>query len=189
MSFNALRRFVLATEDEAIAWRSPGFSFSRLNGLGWSLLLVLSDFGFESFEAGKLEPDERPAEVEAEDGLIGWRADNAGVSDSPLPKGSSAAPRSVSWRTLDASRRAGFFRWGNCLYKAAICSMPGVDWYATAHCLNRTEHFCFTSTSDKESVAATRRRSSNASSANARWKRGPAFSISPSRTVRARSCL
>lgn len=68
-------------------------------------------------------------------------------------------------------------------------SIPGVLEYVAAHWRKRTEHFFFTSGSEMEDVAATRRRSRRGSSAKARWKRGPAFSMRPSSMVRARSCL
>lgn len=102
---------MLATEEEAMAWRSWGFSFSRLKGLDFTLLPFLSSFCFGGLEIEKfkLDNDERPEDVEANDGLIGWRADVVVGSDSPFPKGSSVAPCSFSWRTFDASRRAGFF--------------------------------------------------------------------------------
>ncbi len=90
-------RFVLAIEEEAMAWRSWGFSFSRLKVLDFTLLPFLSSFCFGGLE------------IEADDGLIGWRADIVVGSDSPFPKGSSVAPCSFSWRIFDASRRAGFF--------------------------------------------------------------------------------
>lgn len=68
-------------------------------------------------------------------------------------------------------------------------SRPGVLEYEAAHWRKRMEHFFFTSGSEMESVAATRRRSRRGSSTKARWNRVPAFSMRPSRMVRARSCL
>ena len=101
---------MLATEEDAMAWRSSGFSFSRLKGLDLTFLPFLSDRCFEDLEVGKIELEERPDEVEVKGGLNGWRTGDLGTSGSSVPKGSSVAPCSVSWRTFDASRRAGFFR-------------------------------------------------------------------------------
>jgi hypothetical protein len=65
--------------------------------------------------------------------------------------------------------------------------MPGVFLYSAAQPANSSVHFFLTSGSDSPAVPQKRRRSSRASSAKVRWKRGPAFWMRPSRMVRARS--
>ena len=96
MSLRALSRFVLATEEDAIAWRSWGFSFSRLKGFDLMRFPFLSNFCFEGIGIEKVELEVRPEEVEVKAGGIGRRPGDVGVSGSSLPKGSSVAPRSVS---------------------------------------------------------------------------------------------
>jgi len=59
--------------------------------------------------------------------------------------------------------------------------------YWPAQLRKRTEHFFFTSGSDRSDVPQTRSRSRRGSSAKARWKRGPAFWMRPSSRVSARS--
>ena len=95
-------RLVLATEDEAMAWRIWGFSFSRLKGFDFDFLLVLSDLDFfvGFVVAAKLDPG---LEVDnaSNVGLAGEFSDpneppSLGPGSSSLPNGSSLASRSVS---------------------------------------------------------------------------------------------
>lgn len=51
-----------------------------------------------------------------------------------------------------------------------------------------SEHFFLTSGSERSAVAQNLKRSNNGSSMKVRWKRDPAFWISPSIKVKARSC-
>lgn len=62
---------MLATEEEAMACRSSGLSFSRLKGLVLSFFPLLSCFCFEGLKDVKAELDERPEEVEVKGGLTG----------------------------------------------------------------------------------------------------------------------
>lgn len=72
------------------------------------------------------------------------------------------------------------------LYKPAILSIPGVVLYLV-HSANKTLQRSLTWGSERSDVPETRSRSSSGSSTNALWKREPAFWMSPSRIVSARS--
>ena len=74
-------------------------------------------------------------------------------------------------------------------YNTATRSSPGVFLYSEAQLRNISEHFFFTSGSERFEVPQTRTRSSRGSSLKVRWKRGPAFWIRPSSSTRALSCL
>ena len=68
MSLRAFSRLVLATEEDAMAWRSWGFSFSRLKGLclWWCFFgLDLSDLKDER------GPCERPEAAAEEEEVLG----------------------------------------------------------------------------------------------------------------------
>ena len=121
-------RLVLATEEEAMVWRSWGFSFSILKVLGLDFLLCLSGFTFLGLYLGV-------GVMLAAALLLGVRLDEPIEIDSPdtgsssaLPNGSSFASRSVSCSTFDCAWVTGFFLLGSCFWRATMRSMPGLDW-------------------------------------------------------------
>ena len=121
-------RLVLATEEEAMAWRSWGFSFSRLKALNLDFLLCLSGFIFLGlyFGVGVMLEVALPRGVRFGEAIELESAEI--VSSSVLPKGSSFASRSVSCSTFDCAWVTGFFLLGSCLCRATTRSMPGLDW-------------------------------------------------------------
>lgn len=131
-------RLVLATEEEAMVCRSWGFSFSRLKGLGGlDFLGDLEDLvkGWpEEVRDGPPLEEGSGAKVrvvgvveEEEDGVRRLCMGPPPPETETLwPKGSSFSPGSDSLSTREDSWRVVFLRWGSCLWRAAVRSMPGV---------------------------------------------------------------